>query len=58
VWICLNHRLRSLMGKMGRFSPDESFVDLGRSSKGLDTSALADVRLFLILDTYKLTRVG
>jgi len=46
------------MGKMGRFSPDEAFVDLGRSSKGLDTSALADVRLFLILDTYKLTRVG
>ena len=36
------------MGKMGRFSPDESFVDLGRSSKGLDTSALVDVRLSLI----------
>jgi hypothetical protein len=43
VWIGLNHRLRSLMGKMGRFSPDTSFVDLGGSSRGLDTAALADV---------------
>jgi hypothetical protein len=43
VWIGLNHRLRSLMGKMGRFSPDDSFVDLGASSRSLDTSTLADV---------------
>ena len=43
VWIGLNHRLRSLLGKMGRFSTDDSFVDLGASSRSLDTSTLADV---------------
>lgn len=43
VWIGLNHRLRSLMAKMGRFSPDDSFVDLSATSRSLDTSTLADV---------------
>jgi hypothetical protein len=43
VWIGLNHRLRSLMGKMGRFSPEDSFVDLSATSRSLDTSTLADV---------------
>ena len=31
------------MGKMGRFSPDDSFVDLSATSRNLDTSTLADV---------------
>lgn len=43
IWTGLNHRLKSLMGKMGRFSPETSFVDLGASNKGLDAAALADV---------------
>jgi hypothetical protein len=43
IWAGLNHRLKSLMSKMGRFSPETSFADLVGSGKALDAAALADV---------------
>jgi hypothetical protein len=43
MWSGLHYRLDSLMGKMGRFSPNASFVDLGAKSINGDVSALADV---------------